>query len=256
MTMDDRNYAGFWIRTGAALIDSVAILLLIVPVLTFIYGKGYWFDDSLYKGVWDIVLNFVFPAIAVVLFWLYRSATPGKMLTRLVIVDAQTGEKTLQRTVHRPLPRLLRFDAASFSGNLLGGNRQAKTGLSRQNGGHGGYPGRPSRIETRLTLRISPAPFRRTLAVRCDKMQDPKHPNNITHCWGVVCNHFGHNPLYFPDWQLYLLYKNGRNASFESNPTPPRPANPKKKRGTATGCRRPANQKCGFQPLRCLDRKS
>ncbi len=91
--MDDRNYAGFWIRTGAALIDSVAILLLIAPVLTVVYGKGYWFDNSLYQGVWDIVLNFIFPAVAVVLFWLYRSATPGKMLTRLVIIDAQTGKK-------------------------------------------------------------------------------------------------------------------------------------------------------------------
>lgn len=91
--MNDQQYAGFWIRTGAAIIDSILVLIIIVPVLTAIYGAEYWASDSLIQGSWDVLFNYVLPAIAVIIFWIYRSATPGKMVTRLTIVDAKTGGK-------------------------------------------------------------------------------------------------------------------------------------------------------------------
>ncbi len=91
--MSDREYAGFWIRTGAALIDTLALLIVIGPIVTAIYGKEYWFSEALALGFWDVLLNYVFPAIVILLFWTYRSATPGKLLTRLTIVDAESGEK-------------------------------------------------------------------------------------------------------------------------------------------------------------------
>lgn len=91
--MDDQEYAGFWIRTGAALIDSLLILVIVAPIISLIYGSEYWLNESFIVGFWDVVLNYVLPAIAVIVFWIYKSATPGKMATRLVIVDARTGEK-------------------------------------------------------------------------------------------------------------------------------------------------------------------
>jgi uncharacterized RDD family membrane protein YckC len=91
--MGEQEYAGFWIRTGAALIDTILIIIITLPVLTAIYGKGYWTNESLTMGFWDVVFNYVLPAIAVILFWSYKSATPGKMATKLTIVDAKTGAK-------------------------------------------------------------------------------------------------------------------------------------------------------------------
>ncbi len=91
--MNDQQYAGFWIRTGAAIIDSILVLIIIAPILTAIYGAEYWFDESLIKGFWDVLINFVLPAIAITIFWIYKSATPGKMATKLTIVDAETGGK-------------------------------------------------------------------------------------------------------------------------------------------------------------------
>jgi uncharacterized RDD family membrane protein YckC len=91
--MNDLQYAGFWIRTGAAIIDSVLVLIIIAPILTAIYGAQYWLDESLIKGFWDVLINFVLPAIAITVFWIYKSATPGKMATKLTIVDAKTGGK-------------------------------------------------------------------------------------------------------------------------------------------------------------------
>jgi len=35
--------------------------------------------------------------VAVIIFWIYKSATPGKIATRLTIVDAKTGNKPSTR---------------------------------------------------------------------------------------------------------------------------------------------------------------
>ena len=91
--MNEHEYAGFWIRTGAAIIDSILMLIIIIPMLMAIYGTNYWLGESLVQGFWDVLLNYIFPAIAVIVFWVKKSATPGKMATKLTIVDAKTGEK-------------------------------------------------------------------------------------------------------------------------------------------------------------------
>ena len=91
--MDDMRYAGFWIRTGAAILDSILIVLIIGPLLTSIYGSGYWLNPPDTLSFWHFILNYVLPTVAVILFWIYRSATPGKMILKLRIVDARTGGK-------------------------------------------------------------------------------------------------------------------------------------------------------------------
>ncbi len=91
--MDEQHYAGFWIRTAAAIIDSILLLIIIVPTLTGIYGTGYWFSGVFIQGAWDVLINYLLPVVAVVVFWIYKSATPGKMITNLVIIDAKTGGK-------------------------------------------------------------------------------------------------------------------------------------------------------------------
>lgn len=91
--MDGQEYAGFWIRTGAALIDTIILMIIIAPVLTAIYGTEYWLGQSTSQGPADFLINYVFPAIAVIVFWVYKSATPGKMVLNLTIVDANTGGK-------------------------------------------------------------------------------------------------------------------------------------------------------------------
>jgi uncharacterized RDD family membrane protein YckC len=91
--MDNKEYAGFWIRVGASLIDTVLMLLIISPLLLLIYGNTYWLDERLIKGSWDFILNHIAPAIVVIIFWVYKSATPGKMILDLTIIDAKTGGK-------------------------------------------------------------------------------------------------------------------------------------------------------------------
>lgn len=90
---EDIEYAGFWIRVWAAIIDSILILLITVPILLTIYGVQYLESENFIKGPLDFLISWVLPAIAVITFWVYKSATPGKMAISAKIVDAQTGVK-------------------------------------------------------------------------------------------------------------------------------------------------------------------
>ncbi len=93
----DLEYVGFWPRVGAALIDTLLIMVITVPLVTAVYGKQYWLSDSWLKGPADFLINWLLPAAAVLLFWIYRQATPGKIAIGARIVDAETGEKPSTR---------------------------------------------------------------------------------------------------------------------------------------------------------------
>ena len=88
----DLEYAGFWSRTGASIIDTLLLGTIIYPILIGIYGTEYLASEDVIVGPWDFLLSWVLPAFAVILFWIYRSATPGKMAIRAKILDAKTGK--------------------------------------------------------------------------------------------------------------------------------------------------------------------
>lgn len=93
MPEQDIEYAGFWIRVGAAMIDTVLVMVITFPLLIALYGWRY-FDagqTGLIAGPADLVLTWLLPPVAVILFWVYRQATPGKMVLSLRIQDANTG---------------------------------------------------------------------------------------------------------------------------------------------------------------------
>jgi len=115
------EYGGFWVRVGAMLIDG----LWIIPIVFFFdyldystYPAGtwesyaeYWETPSTFvegDGLWAfcmewlvafVPLNFISivaelcEAAICIAFWSIKSATPGKMVFGLKIVDAKTGNK-------------------------------------------------------------------------------------------------------------------------------------------------------------------
>jgi uncharacterized RDD family membrane protein YckC len=87
------EYAGFWIRVWASVIDTVLITLVVCPLLFAVYGRAYWSSDAFIQGPLDVMISWVLPAIAVIAFWVARQATPGKLAISARIVDANTGEK-------------------------------------------------------------------------------------------------------------------------------------------------------------------
>lgn len=89
--MENKEYAGFWLRFGAMLIDVAIMLVVLYIPLTFIYGEAYWTGDKFINGFWDVLLGYVTPFVVTIWFWRRYLGTPGKMRLRLKVVDAQTG---------------------------------------------------------------------------------------------------------------------------------------------------------------------
>ena len=86
------EYAGFWIRVGAALIDTLLLAAITLPLLVSIYGRDYFGEETtFFAGPADFLISWILPAVAVIAFWLTRQATPGKMALSLRVVDARTG---------------------------------------------------------------------------------------------------------------------------------------------------------------------
>ncbi len=105
--------AGFWVRLCAHIIDTIIFSMIVVPLLFAIYWDDIWaqaktqaqmaannpalatsFDSSsVITGPAAFIIQYVLPAIAVILLWRWRAATPGKMLLKLKIIDARNGGK-------------------------------------------------------------------------------------------------------------------------------------------------------------------
>jgi len=91
--MENKEYAGFWIRFGAFFIDLIVMFIVLYIPLSFIYGENYWVGDQYISDFWDVMLGYVVPFVATIWFWIRHMGTPGKMATKLTIVDASTGNK-------------------------------------------------------------------------------------------------------------------------------------------------------------------
>lgn len=93
---DTTRYLGFWARVLASIIDNILIMAIAYPLIAQIYGGNYLLTGASATGahpIWNILLMYVFPFAAIMCFWIYRSATPGKMVFKAKIVDARTGGK-------------------------------------------------------------------------------------------------------------------------------------------------------------------
>lgn len=95
-------YAGFWIRTLAALIDSGILLIVLLPII-------FWTNPQVgsshvhFTLVQNLAINLT-PLLLAGVFWRYYEATPGKMLLSLAVVDLTTGQRlSLQQCLIRTL---------------------------------------------------------------------------------------------------------------------------------------------------------
>lgn len=89
--LENVQYAGFWARFLAFLLDSLVQGLLLVPVLLLVFGPGILYDRELMSSPLGYAVNYGLPLLFVVLCWKYKSATPGKYMMGMSIVDARTG---------------------------------------------------------------------------------------------------------------------------------------------------------------------
>ncbi len=113
------QYVGFWMRLLAFFVDVLVLVVVLLPVMVALYGGGYLSrlatefsallissgdpnadaarilevlsgSNSAVAALLDIKVQIAL-IVATILFWRFRGATPGKMLIRAKIVNAETS---------------------------------------------------------------------------------------------------------------------------------------------------------------------
>jgi len=79
------EYVGFWPRLAALAIDVLVLFVVVAPPVLAIYGR-----EHIARSVAGY-LAFALHAAAVIVFWRYCGATPGKIAVSAKIVDARSG---------------------------------------------------------------------------------------------------------------------------------------------------------------------
>ncbi len=109
------EYAGFWRRLAATVLDTLWIGTLVFCLLVLRYGNevlnvlnDLFTSDYLVlleEFGWPVILiNDLLPALIVLFFWMTYQATPGKLLYDCDVVDARTGHPpTLGQAILRYL---------------------------------------------------------------------------------------------------------------------------------------------------------
>jgi len=107
--MEDLQYVGFWARFWATIVDVLLLMMIIYPLFYMMYGDAFIERAADFSFANNLV-GYILPFIAILVFWHYKSATPGKMLLKAKIVDVHTLAKpTMKQYVIRNLAYLVSF---------------------------------------------------------------------------------------------------------------------------------------------------
>ncbi|MFD1123342.1 RDD family protein [Methylophilus flavus] len=90
MQADEIEYVGFWARAIASIVDTILVTVIVLPFFMVIYGKAFWTGEIVLGPIGNLISWLLFP-VAVIVFWLTKEATPGKMMFSAKVVDADTG---------------------------------------------------------------------------------------------------------------------------------------------------------------------
>jgi uncharacterized RDD family membrane protein YckC len=94
------QYIGFWARFVAFLIDSTAASIIMAPFVSRLLGELVLTDydltdeqqlaELLQRLSVQLSVDLLFMGTIFILFWVFKNATPGKMIFKAVIVDAKS----------------------------------------------------------------------------------------------------------------------------------------------------------------------
>ena len=115
VTVTQMDYAGFWIRVGASIIDYIILLVVctIISIPLLILGGGFSTPTdpslSIFFTLVNYLLNFIIKASYATFFIGKWGATPGKMACGLKVVTPDGERITYLRAFARYLAKILNY---------------------------------------------------------------------------------------------------------------------------------------------------
>ena len=108
------EYAGFWIRVAASIIDSIIIIIAFIPI-TLIFGVGMTnISENGFSSVHILHSDWFWQILTAAFYifcWIKFAGTPGKRLLRLKVLNEKTGENI---TVGQGIIRYIGYIPASL----------------------------------------------------------------------------------------------------------------------------------------------
>jgi len=109
------RYVGFWARFLAFIIDNLWVSIVLVLVLIAVFGQEFMavvatdpnasaemVAAAAEGSAGSFLVQLLLPAVLIIGFWVWKSATPGKMVISAKIVDAKTlGEPSTGQLIVR-----------------------------------------------------------------------------------------------------------------------------------------------------------
>lgn len=86
------EYLGFWPRVAASIIDNIWMTILFFMLFLGLMLARVVDEAFLNDSPAGLLLQVVLPFVIIVGFWIRYSATPGKMIFKARILDAETFE--------------------------------------------------------------------------------------------------------------------------------------------------------------------
>lgn len=86
------NYAGFWIRVVATIIDTLWLTPLLFLFMYTAFGSNLFSIENPPSATDNIISNVIW-IVVVLALWIKFASTPGKMLFGMKIVDAKTHDE-------------------------------------------------------------------------------------------------------------------------------------------------------------------
>jgi hypothetical protein len=78
--MSEQQYAGFWIRVMASIIDTIFLLIVLLAIVFALYSAGLISDKPEDLGVVGIFLNYIIPLVLVLIFGITNRRRQEKLL--------------------------------------------------------------------------------------------------------------------------------------------------------------------------------
>jgi uncharacterized RDD family membrane protein YckC len=85
------EYAGFWLRLGASLLDITFLFLLIFFLYSVVDDYFYDIYSSYFSIFAALVISLLIKVSYFVSFWVWRGQTPGKMITGIKIIRTDSS---------------------------------------------------------------------------------------------------------------------------------------------------------------------
>lgn len=92
--MDDSTeleYAGFWLRLWAGVVDSLLLMMVLIPLTIAVFGWSRLTTELHVSGTSDLLVSWILPTTLIFAVWTGRNRTQGMSVISAEVLDERTS---------------------------------------------------------------------------------------------------------------------------------------------------------------------